>query len=66
MSEDIATLTPDSTVDEAVAVMRERAVRRIPVVDGEAPIGIVSIGDLAIDEDPKSALADISKRPPNT
>ena len=40
--------------------MRERAVRRLPVVEGGKPIGIVSIGDLAIERDETSALADIS------
>jgi hypothetical protein len=28
-------------------------------------VGIVTLGDLAIDRDPNSALADISKAPPN-
>jgi CBS domain-containing protein len=66
MSEDIVTLTPDSTVDELAAVMRDRAVRRIPVLEGDVPVGIVSIGDLAIIEDPDSAFADVSKTRPNT
>jgi CBS domain-containing protein len=46
--------------------MRERAIRRLPVVDKGKPVGIVSIGDLALDRDPDSALADISAAPPNT
>jgi hypothetical protein len=29
------------------------------------PVGIVSIGDLAVERDPDSALADISAAPPN-
>jgi len=32
-------------------------------VEDSRPIGIVSIGDLAIEEDPTSALADISAAP---
>jgi CBS domain-containing protein len=36
------------------------------VVDKGKPVGIVSIGDLALDRDPDSALADISAAPPNT
>jgi hypothetical protein len=36
------------------------------VVDGNQLVGIVSIGDLAMSEDPKSALADISAAPPNS
>jgi CBS-domain-containing membrane protein len=53
-------------VEKAVELMRESAVRRIPVVDDGGQLkAIVSIGDLAIREDPKSALADISKAPAN-
>jgi CBS domain-containing protein len=45
--------------------MRDRALRRLPVVAEGRLVGIVSIGDLAISQDPKSALADISAAPPN-
>ena len=64
-SADLVGLSPDDTVDDAVRMMRERAVRRLPVVEAGRPVGIVSIGDLAIDRDPGSALADISAAPPN-
>jgi len=64
-TEDVRTLAPDSTVAEAVDIMRSAAVRRIPVLDGDRPVGIVSIGDLAQQEDEGSALADISQAPPN-
>ena len=45
--------------------MREHNIRRLPVIDDSRLVGIVTLGDLAIDRDPKSALADISKAPPN-
>jgi len=64
-SADLVGLSPDDTVDDAVRIMRERAVRRLPVVEAGRPVGIVSLGDLAIDQDPGSALADISAAPPN-
>jgi len=64
-SADIVTLRPDDPVTEAVATMRDRAIRRLPVVENGRPIGIVSIGDLAVERDPESALADISAAPPN-
>jgi CBS domain-containing protein len=64
-SADLVGLSPDDTVDDAVRMMRERAVRRLPVVEAGRPVGIVSLGDLAIDRDPGSALADISAAPPN-
>ena len=62
-SRDVATLSPDSSVGEAVKMMSDRAIRRIPVVDGGRPVGIVSLGDLAVVRDPESALADISAAP---
>jgi CBS domain-containing protein len=52
-------------VDDAVRLMRERAVRRIPVVADGKPVGIISIGDLARAKDPGSLLAQISAAPPN-
>ncbi|GGZ46084.1 oxidoreductase [Streptomyces bluensis] len=65
-SEDLVVVGPDDDVDRAVEVMREHAVRRVPVVDeGHHPVGIVSIGDLAIERDPGSALGDISAARPN-
>ena len=40
--------------------MREHKVRRLPVVDGDKVVGIVSLGDLAIEADDDSALKEIS------
>lgn len=65
-SADLVTVSPDDEVQQAVTLMRERALRRVPVVDKGKPVGIVSIGDLAIELDDDSALADISAAPPNT
>lgn len=62
----VAVLHPDDPVDLAVRTMREHAIRRLPVVDGSRPVGIVSIGDLAIDRDADSALAAISAAPANS
>ncbi len=65
-SEDLVTVGPDDDLVVAVQVMRKHSVRRIPVVDQEShPVGIISIGDLAIERDPDSALGDISAARPN-
>jgi ATP-dependent Lon protease len=61
----IVTLASDAGVDEAVKLMTEKAIRRIPVVENEQPIGIVTIGDLAAQRDPNSALGQISQAAPN-
>jgi len=57
-------LSPDDDAAEAVRWMREAAVRRLPVVEAGRPVGIVSIGDLAVTRDPSSALAHISSADP--
>jgi CBS domain-containing protein len=59
------TLTVDQSVDDAIRTMREQDIRRIPVVQDNRPAGIVSLGDLAIERDTDSALADIASEPPN-
>ena len=60
-----ATLSPDDSFDDAVRLMRERNIRRLPVVENGRAAGVVSIGDLAMEGDRHSALADISSAPPN-
>lgn len=65
-SRELTAVSPDDPVERAVQLMRERAIRRLPVVGRNKVVGIVSIGDLALDRDPDSALADISAAPPNS
>ena len=62
---DPTAIESDSPVDEAVRLMRERALRRLPVVEGDQPVGIVTLGDIAVERDPDSALADVSASDPN-
>jgi CBS domain-containing protein len=64
-SEQVAQLAPKDTVDKAIALMAEKAIRRVPVVDAGRIVGILSLGDLALHRDPDSALASISAAPPN-
>jgi CBS domain-containing protein len=59
------TLSPDDSVEDAIRLMRDNDIRRIPIVESNRPVGIVSIGDLAIERDEHSVLADISSEPPN-
>ena len=62
---DVFTLAPDDSVELAVAAMKQRAIRRIPVVDGDRLVGVVSLGDLAQAQDAQSCLGQISAAPPN-
>ena len=64
-SHELTRLSPDDEVDHAVEIMKRKAIRRIPVVEADQPVGILSLGDLAIDRDPQSALGNISQAPPN-
>lgn len=64
-SNDIVTV---SQYDDAVAaadLMRTYGVRRLPVIEEGRLIGLVSIGDLAVEREPQSVLADISADEPN-
>ena len=62
----ITTVQPETGIGEAVRLMREHAIRRLPVLDEDGSVvGIVSLGDLAIDIDRPSVLAEISAAPPN-
>src|SRR2546421_7396 len=64
-SRELVTVTPDDGLDNVVRLMREHAVRRLPVVEQGHPVGMVTLGDMAMERDERSALADISAEPPN-
>jgi CBS domain-containing protein len=64
-SQNVMTVSPDDDADRAVSMMRENAVRRVPVVSGGEIVGMLSLGDLAVERDPGSALGDISSARPN-
>lgn len=50
MSGNVATLTAAASRAEAIRQMQKRNVRRIPLVDGERVVGMVTIDDLLLDE----------------
>jgi CBS domain-containing protein len=62
---DVVSLSPDQSIDDAIRLMRDENIRRLPVLEGGKAVGIVSLGDLAIARDPDSALGDISAAPPD-
>lgn len=53
MTEDVITVGPGSTVEEAMALMTDKHIRHLPVLEGESIVGVVSIGDLV-----KAIIAD--------
>jgi CBS domain-containing protein len=64
-SRELTTLSPTDGIGEAEKIMRDRAIRRLPVVEDGRPVGIVSLGDLAVEQNPGSTLGGISAAPPN-
>ncbi len=62
----VVSVGPDEPVEVAVQLMREHAVRRVVVVDGDRPVGVISMGDLARRRDPGSVLADVVAAPPHS
>lgn len=46
MTRRVITCRPDSTVSEAMQLMRQHHIRHLPVVDDDGLVGIVSIRDL--------------------
>jgi CBS domain-containing protein len=64
LSEDLETASPDMDVDEAAQLMSRRQIRRLPVVEDNRLVGMLSLGDISVkgDEDEAgNALEDISE-----
>jgi len=49
MEANVVFVGPDQSVEEAMAIMTEKAVRHLPVIEQGNLVGIVSIGDLVKD-----------------
>jgi CBS domain-containing protein len=66
MSDNLVTITPEASVEEAAHLMAQHQVRRLPVVEHGQLIGILALGDLAVDQmsddSAGDALSDISER----
>jgi CBS domain-containing protein len=64
-STNLVTVSPDDDMDLAIEIMIERSLRRVPVLERGKIVGIVSLGDLAIERDRLSVLGHISSARPN-
>ncbi|MEU4474186.1 CBS domain-containing protein [Micromonospora sp. NPDC023888] len=62
---DVITVSQYDDVVAAADLMRTYAVRRLPVIDDGRLVGLISMGDLAVEREPQSVLADISADDPN-
>jgi len=57
-SGDVVCATPDMSTREATRIMAERQIRRLPVVENDRLVGIVSLGDIAVKEGKDSRTGD--------
>jgi len=65
-SKELAMVSPDEDIENAIQLMLDRALRRVMVVDSHStPVGIVSLGDLAMARGSTSVLGQISAAPAN-
>jgi signal-transduction protein with cAMP-binding, CBS, and nucleotidyltransferase domain len=53
-------------IADAELLMRENAVRRLPVIQDGQIVGIISLGDIAVSGNSQSSLAAVSRATPNT
>lgn len=64
MSENLVTCSPHTSLEEASQLMAKHQIRRLPVVENDQLVGIVSLGDLSLnkmsDNHAGDALSDIS------
>jgi CBS domain-containing protein len=47
VGDEAVTIGADDSVEEAIGTMKRHKVRRLPVIDGDEPVGIISQADLA-------------------
>ncbi len=46
MASPVISVRPEATIEECMRTMTDHRIRHLPIVDGEAVLGIVSLGDL--------------------
>lgn len=65
LSQDVVTVSQYDDAMAAADLMRTYGVRRLPVLEDGRLVGLVSLGDIAVEREPQSVLADISADEPN-
>jgi len=65
MTSQVTTVTPDMDVEEVTKLMANQQIRRVPVVENNQLVGMLSLGDIAADTrfemEASEALCEISK-----
>jgi CBS domain-containing protein len=55
MSPNVVTVSPEDSVEDVRKVMADNQIRRVMVTDGEKLVGVISLGDVALNERDKDA-----------
>ena len=51
MSDKVYSVRPDADLSSALALMKKQQIRRLPVIEEEKLVGMISIGDIAVHSD---------------
>ena len=46
MTRDVVTVVEETTIDRCMSLMSQKKIRHLPVMDGETPVGMITVGDL--------------------
>ena len=46
MTRDVVTVGEKTTIDRCMSLMSQKKIRHLPVMDGETPVGMITVGDL--------------------
>ncbi|HEV7897885.1 MAG TPA: CBS domain-containing protein [Planosporangium sp.] len=65
MTRDLVTVAPDDDIKAAEGLMRVHAVKHLPVLDGDRLVGVLALGDIAVEEQPESLFAEMAVEDPN-
>lgn len=64
MSNKVYSVKPEADISSAIALMKKQQIRRLPVIENEKLVGMLSIGDIAVradyDVEISEAIAEIS------
>jgi CBS domain-containing protein len=63
MTHDVICVDPDRTADECMALMTEKHVRHLPIIENKAVVGLISIGDVVREmiSDQKHTIAQLEQ-----
>ncbi|SBV36540.1 CBS domain containing protein [uncultured Stenotrophomonas sp.] len=63
MTAEVVTVAPSATVEHCLQLVTERRIRHLPVLEGDAVVGVISIGDLvkAVIEEQRQELGQLQQ-----